>query len=106
MHHREEIPVGTLCRIREWEDLAEEFGVDPFGDIPECDASFTEEMRYMCGKLFTVASVYPSATRQYHYYRSEEGVEDDYTISGDMLELVDESDFHIEIPSDFSSLYD
>lgn len=105
MHHREEIPVGTRCRIREWEDLADEFGVDEYGDIPECDASFTEGMRHLCGELFTVAAAYPSANGGYFNYDSEEGVEDGYYISGDMLEILEEADDDMKIPSDFSALF-
>lgn len=40
-------------RIREWGELAEEFGIDEDGDI-DCYCSFTIEMKDYCGKVIEV----------------------------------------------------
>ena len=47
------LKVGDRVTIRQWNDMAEEFGVDCHGDI-ECEATFTSEMRKYCGKTFTI----------------------------------------------------
>lgn len=40
-------------RIRDFEDMAEEFGLDEDGDI-YCYCSFTTEMREYCGKIIEI----------------------------------------------------
>ena len=40
--------VGDVVRIRSWEDMEAEFGVDEDGNIP-CKYNFTDFMRNMCG---------------------------------------------------------
>lgn len=49
----EDIHVGDVLRIREWDDMKSEFGLDFFGGI-DCLAGFAPEMEYLCGKVFTV----------------------------------------------------
>lgn len=79
---RREFQVGDRCRIRQWDDMAEEFGLDEDGRI-NCYAFFIEGMRYLCGAPFTVSKKFnnPGAL-----YNSEEGYEGYWNISGDMLE--------------------
>ena len=48
--------VGDAVRIRSWEDMAKEFGVDEDGNIP-CRFSFIEEMRKMCGDEFIITGI-------------------------------------------------
>ena len=40
-------------RIKEWLELAENYGIDEDGDI-NCYCSFTTEMKEYCGKIFEV----------------------------------------------------
>lgn len=89
-----EFNIGDVCRIRQWDDMATEYGVAPWGSI-KCRESFIPSMRYLCGKPFTV-KLKPNGI-----YYSEEGTEGNWNISGDMLELV-----HEEIPIDFNPLVD
>lgn len=49
--------VGDSVRIRSWEDMKSEFGVDEYGNIP-CRFSFTEYMKDMCGDEFTITKIY------------------------------------------------
>lgn len=93
--------VGDVCRIREWDDMAAEFGNPTFpgGSIP-VQFTFTELMRPLCGRQFTVKSIFGSK------YYSEEGVENQATIgqwniSADMLELVSDG-----APEDLGGLGD
>lgn len=48
--------VGQRVRIREWDDMLEEFGECRAGGI-KCRHVFTEEMRYLCGKECTIKSM-------------------------------------------------
>ena len=97
--------VGDVCRIRQWDDMAAEFGGGRGGDSICCKFSFPEKMRYLCGQRFTVRD------RTMGAYRSEEGVEDTrpgagvWVISADMLEYDDGVDEHDEIGSEDLSCY-
>ena len=87
--------VGNVCRIREWEDMLLEFGGDE--SQIDCEFTFVEGMRELCGKIFTVASISLGFDDAPHYH-STEGLEQGWSISGDMLELISplsspESDF-------------
>lgn len=48
--------VGDVVRIRSWEDMEAEFGVDEDGNIP-CKYNFTEFMRNMCGNEFMITGI-------------------------------------------------
>ena len=41
--------VGELVRIRQWDDMEKEFGLDADGDI-NCRVQFVQSMKYLCGK--------------------------------------------------------
>lgn len=45
--------VGDKLRVRDWEDMEREFGLDRDGDI-KCTPFFVEEMRKFCGKVVNV----------------------------------------------------
>lgn len=44
---------GDKVRVRTWEDMEREFGLNEFGDI-NTPASFTPNMRKYCGKIFII----------------------------------------------------
>lgn len=48
--------IGDEVTIRQWDDMAAEFGLNRFGSIfvPE---SFTKEMKRYCGKTFTITRI-------------------------------------------------
>lgn len=73
--------VGDVCRIRQWDDMAEEFGV--FDGEIECEFSFIEAMRCLCGAIFTIKDIKGRC-----FYSYEGGTFDKWDISADMLELV------------------
>ena len=54
--------IGDKVTIRQWDDMASEFGLNVFGDIKVPKACFTEPMRKYCGKTLTIVHVnrYPS----------------------------------------------
>ncbi len=104
MHHRELIPVVTGCRVRSWNELKAELGLNSFGSC-DCDADFTDEMRILEGQDFTVKSSRMERGGEYYIYTSEEGIEESFYITGDMLEILDApEDDQIEVPADYTSL--
>lgn len=76
--------VGDRVRIRDWDDMAAEFGVDEYEGIP-CDATFIPEMRHLCGLEFVVSNVRELQPNRYRY-ETEDPEFADWRISGDMLE--------------------
>lgn len=79
---KRQFDIGDCVRIRQWDDMAEQYGV--CGDEIECEFSFTEEMRDdgLCGKEFVITSI--SEGGYIHGHRTG------WSISADMLELVKE----------------
>ena len=79
---KREFQVGDVCRIRQWDDMAAEFGLKSNGNI-KCLATFTDGMRHLCGKLFTIIS----KDEDSHIYYTDDSLFDDWIITDDMLEL-------------------
>lgn len=79
---RDEVQVGDLVRIREWDDMKEEFGSNEAG-IP-CMYYFIERMRFLCGQIGRVKR------------RCSEAIELDvpetrgYMLSTDMIDVIEE----------------
>lgn len=46
--------VGDRVRIRQWDDMAKEFGTDSFGNIKCCNCFF-KGMKNLCGKKATIS---------------------------------------------------
>lgn len=83
----EDIHIGDRLRIRQWDDMVSEFGLDSYGDIL-CHALFTDTMRddfHLCGQPFTVTGMSKSE-RGFMKYKSQEGCP--YIITADMLEPI------------------
>lgn len=97
----EDIKIGDRLRVREWEDMAEEFGYE--GCDIACDLTFTQDMEYMCGMPFTVEAISSDMRR----FFSEEGIEEHWSISADMLEPLeaDQSESDEDFQTRFSMLY-
>lgn len=86
----EDIHIGDVLRVREWDDMEAEFGLDSVGDIP-CPGLFVRGMEHLCGKIFTVEKII-SGMRIVP-------VENDFggwLISADMLEPIADKEFDIE----------
>ena len=88
---------GDLVRIREWEDMAAEFGIRSVGEerYIDCSAGFMWDMRHLCGMEFTIVD-----PREYDgfvdYAWGVDGFQsetvDKWTITADMIELVEDDD--------------
>lgn len=81
--------VGDRLRVRQWDDMEEEFGLDSDGNIP-CMFVFMKVMRKYCGMVFTVKHIVGK-----EYFPEEEDLFGyRYSFSADMLEY-DKSAFDI-----------
>lgn len=82
---RSKFKVGDVLRIREWDDMASEFEAS-YAAIMTPKYAFVANMRYMCGEVFTVASI--NGCR----YKSVEGIEGHFAVVGEMLEEYEPDD--------------
>lgn len=57
LNHYPTYNVGDRVTIRQWDDMAAEFGLNVFGDIKVPKAYFTEPMRKYCGKTLSIVYV-------------------------------------------------
>lgn len=83
-----EFKAGDRVRVRGWEDMEKQFGVDNDGDI-KANGCLTTRMRFLCGKEFEVERVSDG--------RFVEGLDTSYNISTDMLEIAGHSDKRVII---------
>ena len=109
----EEIEIGDKLRIREWDDMENEFGKDVLGRI-RTRARFLPKMRELCGSPFTVAD-----KRNYFadgvpevalwVYASSEDCEtinhSTFLITSDMLERATNSGELSDSPEDFDAKF-
>lgn len=67
-------------RIKEWDELEREFGLDADGDI-KCYGGFAKDMRGHCGEVIKVYQLFP--VRGLFVY-------DGWVFSDDMYEIIEE----------------
>lgn len=84
----DDIQVGDIVRVREWDDMAAEFGV--VGSHINCCLTFITEMREFCGNEYVVEDIEYGIERVY-FELTPDSEERGYSFSADMLELVEES---------------
>nr|DAF72318.1 MAG TPA: ubiquitin ligase [Caudoviricetes sp.] len=46
--------VGDKVKIRQWNNMVEEFGLDAYGNIKTRGHTFSKGMKYLCGKIATI----------------------------------------------------
>ena len=80
------VHVGDKVRIRAWDDMVEEFGLDDDDEIP-CRATFIEDMREYCGREYTVDSVWGVAGDSCLISFAEHDGAWGYTWSSDMIQI-------------------
>ena len=72
--------IGDKVKIRQWDEMVKEFGYSNLTKTSiNCNYSFTQEMKYLCGKEIEIKSILKSNTIQDI---------NAFTISFDMLEFV------------------
>ena len=75
-----DIHIGDTVRIREWEDMASEFGYNRYGAI-NCQFQFIKDMEHLCGKEFVVTGIDDGKV-----YSDDSDIWRGFSISADMLE--------------------
>ena len=89
----EDIHVGDRVRIREWDDMAAEYGEDG-GAIyaPISRVGFVSKMREYCGKEATIAKIRSIAKKyaliRFANYDCDWGI---WTFTNEMIELIDDT---------------
>lgn len=84
---KREFHEGDLVRIRDWDDMEIEFGLNNHGSIA-CRFSFTEAMASYCGEVYTIEYI---DEREHVHFAERHSLSGDYNVSFDMLELVEDS---------------
>lgn len=82
-----ELKIGDKVTIRRWEDMVKEFGYD--GSSIHCDASFTNEMRYLCGLEAYVVGFLGTSNNKLKFavsLKKDSSFTEGWTISVDMIE--------------------
>ena len=77
---------GDKVRIREWNDMVEQFGLDEDNEIP-CRATFIEDMREYCGREYTIDVVYGVWSDSCLVTFAETDAPSNYTWSSDMIQI-------------------
>lgn len=72
--------IGKRVRIREWNDMAKEFGLDDLGFI-KCKGIFTDEMKGLCGEEFVVTHIDKKTLKGHNF---------GYYITEDMVTIVED----------------
>lgn len=78
--------VGDKVRIREWDDMVAEFGLEEDNEIP-CRATFIEDMCKYCGREYTIDGIYGKASDSCLVTFAEPDAPSRYTWSSDMLQI-------------------
>lgn len=70
LNHYPTYNVGDRVTIRQWDDMAAEFGLDVYGAIKVPKAYFTEPMKRYCGKTLPIVRInhYLSPNSDCYYF--------------------------------------
>lgn len=86
---KHEFKVGDKVRIRQWDDMVEEFGTNKSGYI-KCLYGFVDEMKKFCSEIATIIEIgyVPNNgnSRIYLRFNNEKLNENDWDFSTDMIE--------------------
>lgn len=72
--------VGDKVRVRQWDDMAKESGLNDCGDI---NNGFTQSMKHFCGRIYEIYKVY-----NYYYILKDESIVFNWCFTDEMLEDV------------------
>lgn len=78
------LKIGDKVKVRDWDDMAAEYGTDKLGNI-DCDGRFTKEMKQFCGKSLEITDI----NCRLKFVRLA-GM--NYTFTSPMIDIVKQSD--------------
>lgn len=84
--YEEQILVGDYVTIRDWDDMAEEYGVNSNGDI-RCRLVFVQGMKQSCGKTYQVEKI-GGLKHPVFYLKGD----DSFCYSGDMFVVPEDNE--------------
>jgi len=84
------VDYGEKVRIREWDDMVEEFGIDKNGNIKN---NFLASMRHLCGLTGTV---WKADDFEVFLSYKDKSIYDPHRITMDMVDVLDEYDEEYE----------
>ena len=73
--------IGDKVTIRQWDDMAAEFGLDVYGDIKVPKALFTEPMKRYCGQTLPIVRIDPYSPPSFDFYYLGGSTEDRFPTS-------------------------
>ena len=86
---------GNIIKIRQWDDMEEEYGLVGIGSI-NCECAFTDNMRNLCGKEFKITKEMEEDFKEYEYFYTDDldclDIELSVIISTDMIEYIKTTD--------------
>ena len=88
---------GNIIRIRQWDDMEEEYGYSSLENAIMCEHLFTDFMKELCGKEFKITKeMEEDYVRFEHFYidnyLDDAGTKDYIIISTDMIEYIKTTD--------------
>ena len=88
---------GNIIKIRQWDDMEEEYGYSSFEGAILCKFLFNDFMKELCGKEFKITKEMEEKFKEYKYfyidnYLDDAGTKDYIIISTDMIELIKTTD--------------
>ena len=87
-----EIKIGDVVKIRQWDDMVSEFGINTLGNIPipHKITDFTSNMKRYCGEVFTVKNMYRGVGYVTGYrFKGRSGINRHF-VTSEMLEHYEE----------------
>ena len=82
------IKEGNIIKIRQWEDMKEEYGLIGIDSI-NCECAFTDNMRNLCGSEIKINKKMVEDFKKYKYFFADSKT---YSISTDMIEYIKTTD--------------
>ena len=100
----EDIHIRDILRVRQWDDMLNEFGVDKHGKIKSL-AGFPEQCKYLCGRQLTVMNIV-GVGLETRYFAIVDGEDDcTYAFSSDELELLFDEDWEVADDEEIKLLF-
>ena len=82
------IKEGNVIKIRQWDDMEEEYGLIGIDSI-NCECAFTDNMRNLCGSEIKINEKMVEDFKKYKYFFADSKT---YSISTDMIEYIKTTD--------------
>ena len=79
---------GNIIKIRQWDDMESEYGLIGIDSI-NCECTFTDNMRNLCGSEIKINEKMVEDFKKYKYFFADSKT---YSISTDMIEYIKTTD--------------